>query len=296
MELLAAGRGFSSSEELAATFARVTGEDPGEIHLMLGIMASRIRRRVTLAMSGVQAGCSEEGSGPGTCSDPPSAVRSEASSSSNSQSPSDRPVCRPCLYPRTSGLAPNSDVNAKHEETRRLCHREGDVSFVDIDVPGRLSPFGPAAGFSSLDDLTPVMLWQLHDSSHGLLPSAYLRLTVVLPAVMAASCSTTVVADDTGQRIRMAVYNTGAASLADAQALLPTGARFALKSPFLKRCADGWLGLWVDIPSTLAPLDLLPLPPGQTLLVLGDGDFSFSASLSNSSSRGEGATITATLP
>ena len=156
------------------------------------------------------------------------------------------------------------------------------------------SPFGPAAGASSLDDLTLVTLQQLHSSHYGLLPSAYLRLTVVLPTVMAA-CPTTVVADDTGQRIRMAVYNTGAASVADAQALLPTGARFALKNPFLKRCTDGWLGLRVDIPSTLTRLDLLPLSPGQRLLVLGDGDFSFSASLSKSnSSNGNAASLTAT--
>jgi hypothetical protein len=65
------------------------------------------------------------------------------------------------------------------------------------------------------------------------------------------TCLWTLLADDTGQHVRIAVYNTGAATTAEAAVALPLGARFVLKNPFLKRCNDQWLGLRVDQPDDL---------------------------------------------
>ena len=293
VNLLVASMRFRNIEELVKTFARVTGADPEEICIMLEILSRNLA--MFRGMSSNKAAAGEDakghsdssergwtGNSPGPLQTPPEDF------SGDEQSPN--PVFG--LLPSDSGLVPNSEVDAKHEETRRWCEREGNIIPV-VSFMAVKSPVGPAASGASLDDLTSMTLQQLHDIG-GLLPSAYLRLTVVLPAVMAA-CPTTVVADDTGQHIRMAVYNSGAASSNDAKALLPLGARFALKLPFLKRCGDLWLGLRVDAPATLIRLDLLPLSPGQRLLVLGDGDFTFSASISSSSSRkGEAATLTAT--
>ena len=111
MQWLAARMGFSSSEDLVATFARITGEDPSYLHPMLGVMMPRIRRKIKLALAEAEAqmGPWEEGDGPD-----PSSARSEASDSSNTQSPGDDRVGgRQCLYPTTSGLAPNSDPHRR---------------------------------------------------------------------------------------------------------------------------------------------------------------------------------------
>ncbi len=195
-------------------------------------------------------------------------------------------------WPSVAGLPPNEEVDAYHEVLRKTC---AGASLI-IANPAQQSPFGPAMSFSSLDDLSPVTLNQLLLSKSPV-PDRCLRLTVVVSAFMAA-CVTAIVADSTGQHIRLAVYNTDAKNDADARKILPLGARFALKNPFIKRCNDHWLGLRVDHPEGLVRLGLLPLQPGSRLLVLGDGDLSFSAALARhdrgSAAGGPRAHITAT--
>ena len=179
------------------------------------------------------------------------------------------------LTPSVEGLAPNAEIDAKYEELWDI-HEDKGISHIKNSLAST-SPLHPAWSGASLDDLTPVTLEQLHSlgkSSAG----TFLRVTVIQPALM-FTCPMTVVADDAGQRIFIYVYNSAARTTDDARTLLPVGARFALKNPFLKRLSDLWLGLRVESPCFLVRLDLLPLPNGHRLLVLGDGDFSFSSSL-----------------
>ena len=180
------------------------------------------------------------------------------------------------LYPSGPGLVPNKEVDARYKELRELHDAKEQLTSM-IVTEAIKSPFGPAVAGQSLDELTPLTLKQLLTLG-GIRAGSYLRLTVVQPALMFA-CPVTVVADDDGRRVLLYCYNTGACTAEDARSLFPAGARIALKNPFLKHFHDLWLGLRVDSPGTIARLDLLPLPPGHRLLVLGDGDFSFSAAL-----------------
>ena len=197
------------------------------------------------------------------------------------------------MWPSVAGLPPNEEIDAYHEHLRKECLGPEVYHHVNI---AEQSPFGPVMSSGSLDDMSPVTLNQLL-LSKAPKPDYCLQLTVVVSA-FAAACVMAIVADSTGQHIRLSVYNTGAKNDGDARNILPLGARFALKNPFLKRCNDRWLGLRVDDPMSLVRLDLLPLQPGSRLLVLGDGDLSFSAALArhdrNSSAGGPRAHITAT--
>jgi hypothetical protein len=173
------------------------------------------------------------------------------------------------MYPSIAGLPPNAEVDAHHEHSRMLQARMTTINVTNAHAVQ--SPFGPVMSSGSLDELSPVSLRQLLMSKTPM-PGLCLQFTVVAPAFV-ASCVTAVVADESGQHIRLSVYNTPAKDDAGAQAFLPLGARFALKNPFLKRCNDQWLGVRVDQPAALVRLDLLPLQAGSRLLVLGDGDF-----------------------
>ena len=279
LELLALIEGFKSSQDMAETMARVHGRaDPdkflAEIAVASRMMADEVEEAAKTAMDGLSDGqdTAIAGGQARAGEDPAAALLDEF----------DTGTQQTLLYPSGPGLVCNEEVNAKHEEAHRLMEkiRKEKCSIILGGEAGTAfrSPFGPAVCGASLDDLTAVSLEQLHVHHQGVLSNSYVCLTALLPAVM-AGCPTSVVADETGQHIRLALYGTGASSVAEAQELLPVGARFALKNPYLKRCNDGWLGLRVDVPETLVRLDLLPLLPGQRLLVLGDGDFSFSASL-----------------
>jgi len=126
---------------------------------------------------------------------------------------------------------------------------------------------------ASIDELSETLLEPLLDldSSNGL----KILLTVVRPAYL-FSAVTAIVADSSGQHVRIALYNSSATNLSQAQQIFPIGAQFYLKQPFLKRCADQWLGLRVDDPATLVRLDV---PLHGHILVVGDGDLSFSCAL-----------------
>ena len=145
--------------------------------------------------------------------------------------------------PSGPGMPSNTEVEANFERTRA---RAMEKNVMHVRNSARQSPFGKLASFAALDELSPVTLSQLF-SSLDLRPDVVLNLRVVVPAYVAA-CATAVVEDDAGQRIRLNVYNSQVADEAGARALLPLGARFALKAPFLKRQNDGWLGLRVDYP------------------------------------------------
>jgi|AntAceMinimDraft_12_1070368.scaffolds.fasta_scaffold62306_1 hypothetical protein len=104
--------------------------------------------------------------------------------------------------------------------------------------------------------------------------------------------------DDTGRHVSIAVYNTVAKTTAEAAVMLPVGARFVLKNPFLKCGNNQWRTLRVDQPDDLVLLDL-PVGGARNdttgistrVLVVGDGDFSFSAAVARLS---KSAHITAT--
>ena len=151
-------------------------------------------------------------------------------------------------WPSGPGLPSNAEID---DNFASYCRQEASEQegFTAIRRSAVQSPFGPMSSAASLDELSPVTLAQLLSAPvHR--PDLLLRLRLVAPAALLAAVIT-VVEDDTGQRMRLFVYNTPCAARDDARRFLPLGARFALKAPFLKRCADGWLGLRVDYSDAL---------------------------------------------
>jgi hypothetical protein len=88
-------------------------------------------------------------------------------------------------------------------------------------------------------------------------------LTVTKPAfVSLTGCVTTIVEDESGQRVRLQVFNMDPKPepTVDGIDALALQGRYVLKNPFLKVSeGDGWLGLRLDQPFDLERLDLPPL-------------------------------------
>jgi hypothetical protein len=190
--------------------------------------------------------------------------------------------------PTTHKIPSNQEVDDHHDKCMALAAIPGSWTTIGN---AEKSPYGVLASGVGLDELSEVRLQSLFSDPRGPVHCFKIMLTVVKPAFMAVAV-TAVVADSSGQHIRIAVYNTGCASTAQAQLLLPLGSRFCLNQPFLKRCSDSWLGLRVDEPRSLVRLDL---PMSGRILVVGDGDFSFSRALCRRNTQfGSKARITAT--
>lgn len=184
----------------------------------------------------------------------------------------------PWTRPSCAGLPPNEEIASYHAEC--AAKTRGTTGWAPLPF-AKDSPYGPMASGASLDELSDATLDGLLRSSAAQCVGYKLKLTVVGSTFLAGAV-TTLVADGTGQYVRLAIYNTNITSSAQATALLPLGAHFHLKQPFLKRCEDLWLGLRVDDPATLVRLDI---PLSGRVLVLGDGDFSFSRALATQNSR-----------
>lgn len=192
--------------------------------------------------------------------------------------------------PSTSDFPANDLVDSYHEEckatmlkTEEAIAKLGpDATTVFFNMNSQPAPTGPALAGASLEELSAVTLDRLLVLPPGgrqKLHSLKLELTVVRSAFLAMRRAVTaVVADSSGQHVRLAMYNTGATSNEEAQKLLSLGGRFTLKQPWLKRGADQWLSLRVEEPAALVAWDV---PQEGNILVVGDGDFSFSHALAH---------------
>ena len=177
--------------------------------------------------------------------------------------------------PPTSHQFPRNEEIADHHDKCAASAAEIRKQALPLNFFSRTKTTAPISMTSSasIDELSEVSLECLLgvESSNGL----KILLTVVQPAFI-FSAVTAIVADSTGQHVRIAIYNSNATNTSQAQQMFPVGAQFYLKQPFLKRCADQWLGLRVDDPTTLVRLDV---PLYGNVLVVGDGDLSFSGAL-----------------
>jgi len=168
----------------------------------------------------------------------------------------------------------NTEIDGHHDRDAEVAAKYLKLSgpILKLSRTNLTAPVSMTSG-ASIDELSEILLEPLLDleSSNGL----KILLTVVRPAYL-FSAVTAIVADSSGQHVRIALYNSSATNLSQAQQIFPIGAQFYLKQPFLKRCADQWLGLRVDDPATLVRLDV---PLHGHILVVGDGDLSFSCAL-----------------
>eukprot|EP00854_Cymbomonas_tetramitiformis_P009416 gene9416-11154_t len=250
LRFVAEAMGFGDDiDECVAKLSRAYGENPQRVRTTLLLAAKQLSRRFP---------------------DLPDTLTRDVEP--NNQTPEGDPPTPSPVTPSVSGLPSNPEVDAYHQHCAEIARQISGELYCDL---GCGSPFGRETSGAGLEELSRISLEELLPEGLAPVTGHKLLLTVVLPAYKAASIMA-VVADHTGQRVRLAVYGTDAGSEEEAQRLLPVGARFALRNPLLKRCQDHWLGLRVDYPEDLVRLD--PPLTGR-VLVLGDGDFSFSAAL-----------------
>ena len=198
-----------------------------------------------------------------------------------------------------NGFPPNNEVDSRFEKWREAC-KDGLSGFDFTKIPSAVpcsnrfkSPFGPVSSSACYEEMGKVVSLEAIRKSNVFLNSKII-LTVLKPAIVNTLSVSTLVKDQTGQHILLQIWNMSPKpkpALNDIE-ILPVGARFFLKNPFVKEGMDGWPVLRVDQPFDLIRLDIPPLH--GSILVVGDGDFSFSHALARMNDQRGKAKITTT--
>lgn len=113
------------------------------------------------------------------------------------------------------------------------------------------SSSGSSTCSMSLQQLNPIYFTELQvgEVHHGRV--VYGKLCV---EAFRRSMIMTLLEDDNGLAVRLAIYDTAPSQSADIKKLYPRGARVAVKEPYIMRAPDGSILIWVDNPANVHKL------------------------------------------